>query len=208
MKKLSLAIISVFLLWSATGRAGPVTFDFKDPKGVNSISFILDSPLEPIQGLASGVEGTVTVDPEHIEKAAGRIAVPVARITFANPRMAETLQTEPWLNATEYPMISFELKEVTGIESTGENKWRLQVKGDFQIRGVTRELSTPVEIVYLPGRLTERVKGTEGDLMVLRTSFSIQRTDYGIQPDLGFTTVANDIEVQVAIVGAAPHAAP
>ena len=39
--------------------AGPIKFDFKDPKKVNNVVFLLDAPLESISGTATGVSGTV-----------------------------------------------------------------------------------------------------------------------------------------------------
>ncbi len=37
----------------------PIQFDFKDPKKVNNVVFLLDAPLESINGTATGVSGTV-----------------------------------------------------------------------------------------------------------------------------------------------------
>ena len=46
--------------------AGPIKFDFKDPKKVNNVVFLLDAPLESISGTATGVSGTVSVSYTHL----------------------------------------------------------------------------------------------------------------------------------------------
>ena len=49
-------ILTLLTLTSLAGSAlaGPLSFDFKDPKGVNNALFKLDAPLEAISGSASG----------------------------------------------------------------------------------------------------------------------------------------------------------
>ena len=55
MKKTLTTLIGLTTLTGAT-LAAPQTFDFKDPKGVNSAGFKLDAPLEAISGSANGVQ--------------------------------------------------------------------------------------------------------------------------------------------------------
>ncbi len=195
---------------AASAAAETTVYDFADPKGVNAIQFLLDSPLEPIAGMADGVKGTITVDRGDVTRSRGRIEVEVASIEFANPRMAEVLRSPAWLDAAAHPLIWFEIDEVTGaerLEGDAED-YRVAVKGRFHCRGVTRPLEAEGRVTHLPGALGDRVKGATGDLLVLRTAFVIRRVDFGIKPDLGFTSVANDIEVRAALVGQAPAPAP
>ena len=49
---LRFAFTTLLLSASATLIAAPISFDFKDPKGVNAVQFQLDSLLEPIAGTA------------------------------------------------------------------------------------------------------------------------------------------------------------
>ncbi len=55
----------------ATASAAADKFDFKDPKGVNAIYFVLDSELEPIMGMATGISGTVNPGPPLPNDAVG-----------------------------------------------------------------------------------------------------------------------------------------
>jgi hypothetical protein len=59
-------LVRLPLLLAAFGlsaQAAPLTFDFKDPKGVNNVQFSLDAPLESITGTGTGISGSVTFDP-------------------------------------------------------------------------------------------------------------------------------------------------
>jgi len=77
----------------------------------------------------------------------------------------------------------------------------MTVVGDFQCKGVTKEITVPVSVTFLPRKAGDRMRGAEGDLLVVRTEFTIDRSDFGIKPDMGPDTVAKDIEVRASIVG-------
>ncbi|MDD5201227.1 MAG: hypothetical protein PHC88_15660, partial [Terrimicrobiaceae bacterium] len=66
------------------------------------------------------------------------------------------------------------------------------------------EITVPVRVTYLPGRLKDRVPKAEGDLLVIRSEFTIRRSDYGIAPGRFEDKVADEIQITLAIAGAAP----
>ena len=74
--------------------ANPVTFDFKDPKGVNAIAFHLDSLLEPISGTANGITGSVSFDPSNPAATSGTIVVATPSLTVTNSTMRDHLLSD------------------------------------------------------------------------------------------------------------------
>jgi len=185
-------------------RAAGTEFDFKDPKGVNTISFTLDSLLEPFTGVASGISGKVTFDPADPKATKGTISVETRSLHFENKGMKETLHGPDWLDAASNPKIDFAIKKVTDSKSAGDNVFDLTVVGDLTCKGVTKELTVPVKASYLPDKLAKRSSKLTGDLLVLRADFVMKRKDFGIKPDMPGEVVAEDIQLRVSIAGVSP----
>jgi len=186
--------------WVSTARGAE--FDFKDPKSVNSMSFVLDSLLEPIMGVASGVSGKVKFDPSDITKTTGKITVDAKTLYTPNTGMTKTLHGGDWLNVEKNPTIEFTVKSVKDVKKADDQMSAAMVTGDFSCNGVTKEITVPVTFAYLPGRAGDRVRGAKGDLLILRSTFDISRSDYKIKPG-GNDVVADKVEVRVSIVGMA-----
>lgn len=183
--------------------AASETFDFKDPKGVNNVVFKLDAPLESINGTANGVSGTITVDPEDLSTAKGKIVVDANTLTVPNAMMQEHMVGEGWLDTKKNGEISFEVKEVSEVKKEGKAS-TATVKGIFTLKGVSKELTAPVKVSYLPGKLADRSGGKmQGDLLVIRSNFEINRSDFGIKPGENADKVAEKIDISLSIAGAA-----
>ncbi len=190
--------------WSATiVSAKGIDFDFKDPKSVNTIAFVLDSMFEPFMGLATGITGTVTFDPAKPEDMKGKIVVAAKSLQFGNSGMTSSLQGEDMLNVKKNPDISFELKKVEKVEKKPDNSMEMQVAGEFTCKGVTKPMTLPVKVSFHKGKAGDRMKNAKGDLLVLRSTFTIKRSVFGIGSDGSKDIVADDIEVRVSIVGSA-----
>ena len=201
-----LFIYAILCAGSPSLQAEVKTYDFEDPKGVNNVSFLLDAPLESISGNAKGVSGIVTYDSTNPNAVSGTITIETASLTATNNKLQEHMLGKGWLDAASHPAITFVAKSISKIEELKDG-FKAQLTGDFTLKGVAQELTVPVTFTYLPDMLGKRSNGAmQGDLLVLRSTFTIKRSDYGIKPGQNLDKVAEVIELRLAIAGAAPDA--
>lgn len=210
MKSIVSSSLRLALVLSASAlvaSAAPRTFDFKDPKGVNNVQFKLDAPLESITGTGTGISGSVAFDAEQPGATQGRIVVDAASLTVGNPMMAEHLHGEQWLDVAKHPTIVFEAQSLTNVRRDGA-AYVADVTGKLTVKGVTKEVTVPVTITYLADKLGARLGDAKvkGDLLVLRTTFTINRNDYGIQVGNYTDKVADTIHLSLSIAGSSPRA--
>jgi len=200
-KWIAVFMITLFFVLVENVRADEMSFNFADPKGVNSITIILDSVLEPIMGIASGISGNVIFDPKKKTAVKGRIVVAADKIQMANPTMTKVLHSEEWLDVKKFPTIEFDFSKIISRGSQKDMLYEYIIAGNFTCKGITREIQVPVNVSYLPGKLRARNDKDDGDLLVLRSKFHIQRTAFAIQPDMNPASVADEIQLNVSIVG-------
>ena len=203
MKSKSIAILTL-AAWTLSASAAPLTFDFKDPKGVNNAVFKLDAPLEAINGSASGITGTVVFDPANPAATTGKIVVAAASLHVPNPVMKEHMHGEQWLDVAKHAEITFEAKSLANVKTAGENT-TADVTGTLTIRGVTRPVTVPVKFTHLKDKLALRVPNQKGDLLVIRASFAVKRSDFGINPKAPEDKVSDTIDLTLSIAGASPR---
>lgn len=204
MNLLSRYLLSAGLLVNLTVLAGPLNFDFKDPKGVNNATFKLDAPLEAINGNATGISGTVAFDPQAPAATTGKIVVATSSLRVGNPIQQEHMLGAQWLDAAKYPEISFTARELKNVKTSGDTT-TAEVVGTFNLKGISKTLTVPVKLTYLKDKLGQRVPDLKGDLLVIRANFSIKRSDFGIMPGQAEEKVAETIELTLSIAGAAPR---
>jgi len=189
--------------WAAG--AAPLEFDFRDPKGVNNVVFHLDAPLESISGSATGISGKVTFDPDDPAATRGRLVVAAESLHVPNPMMKQHLHGPQWMDVKRFPEIVFEALTLEDVKKEG-NEVTAKVRGRMTIRDVTREMVVPVRLTYLKDKLGARTNGQmQGDLLVIRSRFTIRRSDFGINPNAPRDKVADEIELTLSLAGAAPR---
>jgi len=202
--KTRLLTLFTFASLASAAFAAPQTFDFKDPKGVNNAVFKLDAPLEAINGSANGISGSVTFDSANPAATRGKIAVNSASLQVPNPMMKEHLHGAQWLDVSKNAEITFEAKELKKVKTAGDNT-SAEVVGTLTIKGVAKEVTAPIQLTYLKGKLGQRVPKLEGDLLVIRSNFTIKRSDFGINPSAPKDKVSDEIQLTLSIAGASPR---
>lgn len=112
------------------------------------------------------------------------------------------MRSDKWLDVTKYPEISFEAKELKNVKTEGDVTTADAV-GTFTCKGVSKDMIVPVKLTYLKDKLSQRVPNMNGDLLVIRSNFSIKRSDFNINPGQFEDKVSEDIAITLSIAGAA-----
>jgi polyisoprenoid-binding protein YceI len=107
-----------------------------------------------------------------------------------------------WLNVEKFKLIKFQLSKLENIKKV-KNDYLADAKGKMSIRNVTIEMSMPIKITYLKDLLIKRNR-TPGDLLIIRSKFTVKRDDFNIQKGQNLEKVANNIEISLNLAGAAP----
>jgi polyisoprenoid-binding protein YceI len=201
------SFVAISLLLASVASAAPSSFDFKDPKGVNNARFMLDAPLESISGTASGISGSIVYDPAQPAATTGRIVVAASSLVVGNPLMGEHLRSPNWLDVNAHPEIVFAAQRVSNVRSDS-GRVTADVAGTLTIKGVSREITVPVSFTHLPDKLGARLGDAKlkGDLLVVRSEFRINRSDFGLQPGQMGDKVGEEIQITLSLAGAAPRA--
>ncbi|RKH13946.1 YceI family protein [Corallococcus sp. CA047B] len=183
MFRSALMLASVLSLSASAAEPAPTSaaaksFVFNDPNGRDTVMFVLDAPLEVINGLSNQVKGRVEVKDS---KASGRFQVPVKSIKTGNETRDGHLQNDRWLDAAKFPDIVFEFKDVALPAPLANAKpVTVKAKGTFSIHGVTHEEPVEVTATYLQ-ETAETKHRAAGELLRVRAKFQIPVEAYGIQ---------------------------
>ena len=166
---------------------GEQTFSFKDKMGRNQATFFSTTPLEDITGMSSDVWGTVSFDIEDVENTlTGEVLISTASLKSGIDLRDEHIRSADWLDAEQFPNISFKIK--------------VKVLGEFTAHGVTKEVESEVTLVYLEESEMTKMR-MPGDLLGVRAKININLSDYGVQHMALGKKVSDAIEINVNIVG-------
>lgn len=197
-----IALVTALAVAPLASHAASKTFDFKDPKGTNGVSLIIDAPLEPVVGWASDVTGSCTLDPQHPEKTVGTIEVGAASVTFSHVGYTNAVRGYG-LNAQKYPKIICRFKKIVQGKKLSETRYVGMVLVDFTIKNVTKALTVPIDLRYFKGQAYDRDATNDGDLLVVRSKFKISRKLFGVAQEVPEELCSDEVEVGVAVVGTA-----
>ncbi len=197
------ALLAAALLISAAplfadGPAAARTFTLTDD-GKNYATFESEATLETIKGTTTKVSGTVVADPASPSTASATINVELSGLDTGISMRNEHLRGPKFLDVEKFPTATFKTTSVTAPKTIGPNQpTEVTLTGDFTLHGVTKRISVPARVVFIPeNELTKGSRGP-GDWIHGSVTFPIKLTDYSITvPEKLMMKVANEVNVKV-----------
>lgn len=173
--------------------------------GKNYAVFESAATLETIKGTTTKVTGIITADPSDIASATTEVTIDLASITTGIGMRDEHLR-DRFLETTKFPAATFKSVSVTSsAKAAAANKpMEISVTGDFTIHGVTKRITVPVRVVYIPeSELTKSSRGP-GEWIHATATFPIKLADFGIAvPERLVLKLADEVEVKLDVFAVA-----
>jgi polyisoprenoid-binding protein YceI len=177
---------------------GEQTFNFEDKR--NQVKFFSTTPLEDITGISNDVKGKVTLNVADVKNMKGSITISVASIKTAIDLRDEHLRSENWLDAANYPEITFVIKKVSDVKVVADNKIETKITGDFSVHGVTKETVADVTLTYLDAS-EQTAQFAPGDLLGVQAKFNINLSEYDVNNMVVGQKVSENIEITATLRG-------
>lgn len=174
---------SFVLLVSSVLVAAPMPAPHIIDAAHSQINFVAEARLISAHGSFDKWEADVNLDRDKIENSTVKITIDASSINTRVGRRDDHLRSKDFFHVEQYPTITFTSKRVT---KAAANKY--SVVGDLALHGVTKEIEVPVEMVFY-----ENNRGR------FRSTFQINRKDYGITFDSKMNSIADMVQVQFDI---------
>jgi polyisoprenoid-binding protein YceI len=148
-------------------------------------------------GRFNKMAGSFTLDPADPAKTTFKLTIDASSIDTGNKGRDDHLKNPDFLNAGEYPLITFESTSAKAAQAEGKKV--LMVTGKFTMHGVTKEITLPIQLLGQgPG-----MRGEERAGFLCETT--LKRSDYGMDkmlagPD-GKGGVGDEVDFAISFEG-------
>ena len=155
------------------------------------ISFKASSRLVDADGRFHRFGGEVRMDPKALEQAMVSLAIDAASVDTDILRRDDHLRSEDFFHVTRFPQITFTSRRVALANG------KVLITGDLTLRGVSREVTVPVDLELSAGVL--RARG----------EFTIRMSEYGMTYRSWFNPLRDEVRIFFDLGGVpAPSGSP
>jgi len=174
MKKLAITlaaapVVAVVALAAFVAVPARAADTYTIDKAHSEAAFQVRHLVTKVRGQFNDFSGTIKVDSENPASSSVTFEIDAASINTSNADRDKHLRSGDFFDVANHPKITFQSKSVT---KTGESSY--SVTGDLTMRGVTREITLPVEFL---GQATDPWGNTKGGF---ETTTTLNRKDFGI----------------------------
>ena len=158
----------------------------------STVSFQVRHFLTKVRGQFDAFQGTVQMDPQHPETGAVEFSIDAKSIDTDAPKRDEHLRSPDFFDVANNPQITFKSKKVVPLAAG-----RFAVAGTLTMRGISREVTLPVEVLGT-------TKDPWGNVRAgFATALTLNRKDYGINwnkaLDEGGYVLGEDVEIDIQL---------
>ena len=182
-RRLLAAAVLVLLALPVVASAEATTWNV-DPVH-SDVAFKVRHLLTPVRGQFNDFSGVVVYDPARPSASSVEMTVQAASIDTDNDKRDGHLRSDDFFAVETYPTLTF---KSTAVAKTGDG---LAVTGDLTIRGVTKRITIPVEVL-----------GVMGDKAGFSTELTIDRQEYGVNwnrtLDQGGAMLGDDVTISLS----------
>ena len=179
MKKFTLSILLLLIGFSAYAQTKPYVVD----KAHSQINFIGEAKFISAHGFFDKWEADVLFDPANVESSSFKITIEAASINTRVQMRDNHLRSKDFFDVEKYPQITLVSKKIT---KSADQKYN--VIADLTMHGVTKEIEVAITQVFY-----ENNRGR------FRTTFEINRRDFGISFNSKMNPIEDLVKVQVDI---------
>lgn len=198
--KTTVQALSLLLLLAAAAAAELVVYKV-DPVH-SSVGFSIRHFVSEVDGRFREFEGTIKYDKQNPAASSVQFTIQAASLDTDNPDRDKHLRSPDFFDVQKYPTLSFASTSVAPKDAN-----TLNVTGNFTLRGVTKQLTIPVSVLGT-------AKTPMGERAGFKTSFTVNRMDYGVAWNRalegGGSILGDDVTISLKVeaVRAAPAPAP
>lgn len=145
-----------------------------------------------VRGAFNDFSGTAKINGDDLSQSNANVTLKVAGIDTRNADRDNHLRTNDFLQAEDYPEITF---SSTSITQTGENDF--DVTGDLTIKGTTRQVTIPLEYQGAAKDPfgNDRI-GFEGSTVISRKDFGIT---FNVALETGGVLVSDNVTLEFEV---------
>lgn len=147
----------------------------------STITFMIKNFGFDTKGSFSGIDGTITWDPQHPDRSLFDVSIDATTINTDNSMRDEHLKQDDYFNTVRYPRIRFVSAGVTGPGRGGH----FTLNGKLTIKNTTKDISFPFIVTSL------------GDDLIFKGDFTINRRDFDVG---GSSTISNQLTVSLTVL--------
>lgn len=166
----------------------------------SKIGFTVNHFFTPVDGQFDEYTIDLDFDRENPANSSVSVEIQVASVNTANERRNNHLLSGDFFEAETHPTITFESTSVT--ESGGV----LQATGPLTIKGVTKEVTLPIEVLGvqdIPADMQQMLGGATA-IASFKTAITVDRRDFGVGVGSWAATlvVGGDVTIDIAVEAA------